>query len=149
MVDREPMRLSFHLPWPPSINRYWRSPRSGRLAGRVLLSKDGRAYRALVGLEILRQRVTRFKLTGRLGITVLACPPDRRVRDLDNLWKGCLDAIAAAGVVSNDGDFDDLRILRGPIVPDGLLHVEIVELRPDNGFGSTASLGSHLVTPRS
>lgn len=67
-------------------------------------------------------------MRGRLAINVMACPPDRRVRDLDNLWKGFLDALMHAGVINDDGDFDDMRIYRGPIVTDGLLHVEIIEL---------------------
>jgi crossover junction endodeoxyribonuclease RusA len=129
-----PMRIALRLPWPPSVNSYWRSLRTGPLAGRVLISRGGRDYRVAVGHEVLRQRIARHQLTGRLGINVMACPPDRRIRDLDNLWKGFLDALTCAGVISDDGDFDDMRIYRGPVVTDGLLHIEIVELP---GLGDT------------
>jgi len=127
-VQAGPMRVAFRLPWPPTVNTYWRSLRSGPLAGRVVLSKDARAYRARVGVEVLRQRVERRLVAGRLSISVMACPPDRRIRDLDNLWKSFLDALVHAGVIRDDGDFDDMRIWRGPVVTDGLLHVEICEL---------------------
>jgi len=117
--------IAFRLPWPPSVNGYWRSLREGPLAGRVLLSKRGREYRAMVGVEVMRQRVPRHELKGRLGMVVMARPPDRRVRDLDNLWKGLLDSLVHAGVVEDDGAFDDLRIYRGPVTPGGLLEVEL------------------------
>lgn len=121
-------RVGFRLPWPPTVNTYWRSMMAGPLAGRVLISRRGRAYRREVGIEVMRQCVPREALLGRLGIVVMACPPDRRVRDLDNLWKGMLDALVTAGVIGDDGDFDDLRIHRGPVVTDGMLHVEIWQL---------------------
>lgn len=32
------------LPFPPSVNTYWRAPNKGPLAGRHLISADGRNY---------------------------------------------------------------------------------------------------------
>ncbi len=127
-VQAAPMRIAFRVPYPPSANGYWRSPNKGPLAGRVLISEEGRAYRRQLGVEIVRQRVPRFQLSGRLAISVMACCPDRRTRDLSNLWKGFLDALTHAGVIRDDGDFDDERIYRGPVVIDGVLYVEILEL---------------------
>ena len=38
--------LQLTLPWPPSVNRYWRSVPMGRGRGvRVLISREGRAFR--------------------------------------------------------------------------------------------------------
>lgn len=122
------MRIAFRLAWPPSVNTYWRSPNSGPLAGRVLISRAGREYRRQVEIDVLRQRVPRHALIGKMSITVMACPPDRRLRDLSNLWKGLEDSLQHAGVIRDDGDFDDMRIWRGPIVTGGLVHVDIAEL---------------------
>jgi len=41
-------------------------------------------------------------VTGRLEVRVVAFPPDKRVRDLDNLEKALWDALAHAGVFKND-----------------------------------------------
>ena len=76
------------LPWPPSVNRIWRS-----VGGRVLLSADGRAYRQIVAAAVLEQHGPADPLTGRLSMTLRAYPPDRRRRDVDNLAKLVLDAL--------------------------------------------------------
>jgi len=55
------------LPWPPSVNRYWRSVPMGRGRGvRVLISREGRAFRWDAVARIARAKA--FALT--LSITV-------------------------------------------------------------------------------
>ena len=71
------MRVDLRLPWPPSVNRYWRHPSRGPLAGRHLISAEGREYRDEVQLLVLQQRAV-HGLEGELRLTVLAHPPDRR-----------------------------------------------------------------------
>lgn len=116
------------LRWPPSVNTYWRSVMSGPLAGRVLLSEKGRAYRKHVEFAVLQQRIPRGLLTGKLAVWVHAMPPDRRARDLDNLLKGVLDGLHHAGVIRDDCDIDDLRISRFAIRPGGELQIQISEI---------------------
>lgn len=102
------------LPYPPSVNRYWRSPNKGRLAGRTLISEEGRAYRA-AALEALACTDLGPALTGRLRVEIVATMPDRRRRDLDNLLKPLLDALTHASVWLDDEQIDDLRITRGGV----------------------------------
>lgn len=127
-----PMRVSFRLPWPPSANHCFVERVAKSKSGKMIVMKhpssETMAYRKEVGIEVLRQAVPRYQLVGKMSINVMACPPDWRTRDLSNLWKQLEDALMCAAVVCDDGDFDDLRIYRGPIVTDGMLHVEIVEL---------------------
>lgn len=40
------MKYIFNLSWPPSVNKYWRHPTKGKLAGRHLISEEGRRYRS-------------------------------------------------------------------------------------------------------
>ena len=113
------------LPYPPSINTYWRT-----VAGRTMTSKAGRDYRKAVIGECLPERVRNHgkPLTGRLHATITAYPPDRRRRDLDNLPKAILDALAHAGIYVDDSQIDRLLIVRGAIQQAGRVHVEIVEV---------------------
>jgi crossover junction endodeoxyribonuclease RusA len=116
------------LPWPPSVNRYWRSPNKGRLAGRTLLSAEARAYREAAAFAILRGEGTCVRtFTTRLAVSIVACPPDRRKRDLDNLLKPLLDALAHNLVIEDDSLIDDLRIRRGDIVADGRVFVTVTK----------------------
>lgn len=94
------------LPWPPSVNRIWR-----QYQGRVLLSREGRAYRqAVLGewLQAQQQGMGRQ----RLRLVIDAHMPDARRRDIDNLGKAVLDAMQAARVFEDDSQIDDLRIRR-------------------------------------
>jgi crossover junction endodeoxyribonuclease RusA len=121
--------VTFTLPWCPSVNRMWRTPHSGPLAGRTMLSREGRDYRKSCANAVLAQRVAPHVLLGKLAVHIIACPPDRRRFDLDNRLKACLDGIQNCGVIADDADIDDLHIVRGPIVRGrGGLHIEIREL---------------------
>ena len=112
--------MTFDLPFPPSVNTYWRS--IGR--GRVILSEKGREYRKACLLWLSRQGVPR--IDGRLAVTLSVFPPDARRRDLDNLPKGLLDALTHAQVIVDDELIDDLRITRGPKQKGGLVQVTIL-----------------------
>lgn len=115
--------LTVELPWPPSMNHYWRS-----VPGRgVLVSAEGRLYRQAVCAQVLIQRAAK-KLAGRLEVAIYAFPPDRRRRDLDNLLKSCLDALTHAGVWLDDQQIDVLSIRRGSASKGGCVTVEVKEI---------------------
>lgn len=106
--------LKLYLPWPPTVNTYWRSVTKGRLAGRVLISEKGRAYRKAVSDQVVMDRAASFGAQ-RVAVDIEACPPDRRQRDLDNLPKAVLDALTHAGLWVDDSQIDDLRIWLSPV----------------------------------
>ncbi|WP_413730822.1 RusA family crossover junction endodeoxyribonuclease [Sodalis sp. RH22] len=110
------------LPYPPTVNTYWRHAR-----GRNYISEKGTRYRAEVIAIILRERLD-IKLTSRLKVKLLASVPDRRIRDIDNLFKAPLDALVHGGMINDDGQIDDLRIIRGERVKGGALEIVITEL---------------------
>jgi len=112
--------IRIELPWPPSINHYWRNFR-----GRTVISADGRAYRQTVSYRILEQGIPRNKLNCRLAVRIDAYPPDKRRRDLDNIQKALLDAIVAAEVIEDDSLIDALSILRHEAIGEGKVIVRI------------------------
>jgi len=119
----------FELPWPPSINHYYR-----RVGFRTLISREGRRYRREVVARLAARRTRPMR--GRLKVVVHVFPPDRRRRDLDNLSKALWDALEHAGVFVDDSQIDDLRIRRGPVVPGGKVLVFITE-EPCAGASTT------------
>lgn len=116
------MRLA--LPWPPSINHYYRP---GERPGTHYLTREARAYRTAVGLIVGSERA-RARLSGRLHMRVVAKPPDRRERDLDNLLKAVQDSLQHADVYLRDSQIDKLEVLRGPVMRGGQVVVEITEM---------------------
>lgn len=114
--------MELTLPYPPSVNTYWRHPTTGKLAGRHLISEKGRQYRAEVCRSV---RNAAKALSCRLSVTIECFPPDRRRRDLDNVAKGLLDALSHAGVWHDDEQIDDLRIVRREVTKGGAVRVRI------------------------
>lgn len=91
------------LPWPPSVNTYWRHPTKGKLAGRHLISAEGRSYRKAVIAAVLEQFKTfPNPMLEDLSVYISVCPPDKRKRDLDNLLKSIFDSLTHAGVWRDD-----------------------------------------------
>jgi crossover junction endodeoxyribonuclease RusA len=132
----EPGSISFRLPYPPSVNNYWRSTiirAANSPAGRIMVftSEQGKRYRAnlVQMIEQLGQHGTTSLFPGaRVGVEIRVCPPDRRDRDLDNILKSLLDALTHAGVYVDDALIDELIVRRGPVVPDGRVDVRVYAL---------------------
>jgi len=106
-----PQALTLVLPYPPSVNTYWRHLSKGPLAGRTLISEAGRKYRKVIGEILLVERVNKAP-EGNLAVTIEARMPDKRKRDLDNIPKAVLDAFTAAQFWIDDSLIDDLRVWR-------------------------------------
>ena len=107
--------ISIRLPWPPTVNTMWRTITKGRLAGRTLLSEQGREFRRQANLQVMAQRIPVHTLRGKLAVEIRTHAGDRRARDLDNLLKAPLDALKHAGVIDDDQHIDDLHIVRGDL----------------------------------
>jgi len=112
------MNLSFELPFPPSVNTYYRSSFRSRS---VYLSKKGREFHqlALVGLMELSDAGTSDTLlpsfpTERLRIHIELIPGDRRSFDIDNRVKAILDVLEGHLFV-NDSQIDELEVIRKPM----------------------------------
>ena len=109
------------LPWPPSVNHYWR-----RVGPRTLISREGRTFRKRVCALLAGGGGPRKPpASGRVALAMDAFPPDRRRRDLDNLLKGTLDALEHARVYRDDGQIDLLIVRRMPVVKGGRLEVRV------------------------
>lgn len=113
------------LPYPPSINHYWR-----RVGPRTLISREGRTFRrnvcALLGGG--GPPIRKPPAGGRIALCMDAFPPDRRRRDLDNLIKATADALQHAGVYEDDSLIDLLLVRRRHAVACGRLDVQVVAL---------------------
>ena len=111
------------LPWPATVNKYWRI-----WQGRVLISTQGREYRKTVQAKVFADfegQLPRWE--HRLSVEILAYPPDRRQRDLDNLLKSTLDSLQHAGVYQDDSQIDEMTIFRRTVQKSGAIVVSVRE----------------------
>ena len=120
--------LILTLPWVLSLNGFY------RVVGRSLkISKEGRANRKLIVASTLDQLGGKPEpLAGDLAVNVRIHPPDRRRRDIDNIFKGLLDSLTHAGVWEDDSQIKHLEADMLEIVKKGQVIVEINELWSNN-----------------
>ncbi len=114
--------VELELPWPPSLNHYYR-----HVGPRVLISRDGRKYREIVA-GIVRQSGAKM-LEGPIAMYGVFYPPDRRRRDLDNVGgKVLIDSLQGAGLFQDDCQIKKINLeMREPMPPKGLACIRIEE----------------------
>ncbi|UYV13769.1 MAG: RusA family crossover junction endodeoxyribonuclease [Phycisphaera sp.] len=100
-------RICLLLRWPPTVNHYYVN--TGR--GSKALSANVVAFRAHVQGAVLEQEPGFEPLEGPLNFRAALWPPDRRRRDMDNLWKGTWDALKHARVIEDDQQFKRKAVL--------------------------------------
>jgi|SRR5210317_268056 len=114
-----------YLPWPPSVNNYYKTGRHGQR----YLHHSVRDFRAAVA-ECLSEQCPGLTLDDRLFVEVYLHPPTRRACDIDNYMKGLLDALTEGGLWEDDKLIDQLHIYRGEIVKGGSVKIEVSEAGP-------------------
>lgn len=100
---RKPVEVRVVLPWPPSVNGYWRAVGKivrRRVAVSQVISEKGREYRAAAIGAVLEQGSPRVE--GAVRVKEYFYPPTRRKYDLDNFRKASRDALVHAGVIQDD-----------------------------------------------
>ena len=117
--------MDIRLPFPPSVNGYWRAFKRGNICTQII-SKKGREYRAAVEDKMFDYDYKTYYCKLKVEITLY--PPDKRKRDLDNYTKATLDALTHAGVWDDDSQIDHLTIKRGIIVKPGFVDIKIKQL---------------------
>jgi len=123
--------IVLELPYPPSLNHYYR-----RVGPRTLISREGRTYRERVCAIVAASGVPAF--TGPVEVKVELYPPDRRKRDVDNALKSLLDALEKGGAYRNDSQIVTLVARKRPPVKGGRAIVRIEPAGRSLGEGGEA-----------
>lgn len=119
------------LPFPPSVNTYWRAPNKGPLKGRHLISAAGRKYQSEACAAIIEQLRRLPKPSSEpASVEVILYPTDVRRRDIDNYNKALFDALTHAGVWEDDSQVKRLLVEWGPVVKGGRVEITITRFEP-------------------
>ena len=103
------------LPYPPTANNLFapmlkRSKRTGRTVMTKRKTEEAKTYTEEVWYHVRIQRGHR-QFAGPVVMMICATPPDSRRRDAMNLEKAVTDSIVAAGVMLDDSQVRDCRIV--------------------------------------
>jgi len=129
----ETITQDFELPWPPSVNHYYR-----HVGSRVLISRDGRLYRERIVNKLKSENISTF--SGPVELFIELYPPDNRRRDVDNSLKCLLDTFTHGGLYRDDSQIYKLTVIkREPMPPDGMAYVRIQQWKEDKTTGNDAA----------
>jgi crossover junction endodeoxyribonuclease RusA len=127
-------RLEVRLPWPPSVNHYWKAHGSRRF-----ISKAARTW---LDEAILLLRAPGVRFERPVKVSLLLSPPDRRKRDGDNLEKAIMDALVKAGVIRDDSLWHVPRSCRELVGEyEGYVLLVVEEMSRDKSTFISARLG--------
>lgn len=113
------------LPFPPSVNGYWRSTKKV-----VLISARGRIFRsnALAAIyQQLRSRPT--ALLTELDVHLILYPPNSAKRDLDNFQKALFDGLTHAGIWKDDSQVKRMTVEWGEVTKGGKAEITITDFK--------------------
>jgi crossover junction endodeoxyribonuclease RusA len=116
------MSATLYLPYPPSVNTYWRA--NGK---RRFISKAGVEFKQAVADYVISNSVPKFG-DSRLRLDIIIQPRSRRAFDLDNTCKAIFDSMMDAGVYEDDSQIDEFTIRRGVATKNGGCIVVIEEI---------------------
>ncbi len=118
--------LTLTLPWPPSVNLYWRR---GLIKGTnkpiTYKTRDAKKYCESVGWICKTAR--KFSAEAEVIMDITLHPPTAQRRDADNFNKGVWDSLVEAGVLVDDCQVQSFRVTKGAVQPGGCVIVKIWE----------------------
>lgn len=118
--------MKLTLPFPPSVNGYWRATSTG-----MKISASGRSFRINAFAAVMEQlKRAPQPITVNVEVNVLLFPPDKRHRDLDNYLKALFDSLTHAGVWGDDKQIKRFAVEWGPVTKGGKSEVVISEFQP-------------------
>jgi len=117
------MNYKFTMPWPPSINGYWRTFRN-----RQIISKRGREYRKAAIDHLHELGLFGENISQRLSVSLVLNPPTLRKYDVDNFNKALFDALSHGGFWIDDELIDRLTVTKGEKTKGGNVELSIIVL---------------------
>lgn len=115
------MKIELELPVPISENQYRRTVKG---MGFPIISAAGRKYKENLKMMVRQRGINMIR--GDVSVTVVYYPPDRRRRDIDNIFKCLFDAITEAKLIEDDSCIRRLTAEKmDPVAPAGLVWLRI------------------------
>ncbi|MTC46762.1 RusA family crossover junction endodeoxyribonuclease [Providencia sp. wls1922] len=116
--------ITFILPFPPSVNTYWR-----HVGKRHLISENGRKFRANAIAAVYEQlRKRPMAITDDVTVIVKMYPPTNHRRDIDNYLKAPFDALTHANVWKDDEQVKRVDMQWCEVVKGGRFEIQIIPI---------------------
>lgn len=124
--------LKIVLPFPPSVNAYWKQitlkTRGGKTYRSTGLTKKARLFRTAAIIAIKKQHPGHAIIDYHVKVRIRLYPPTLRKFDVDNFNKGILDALTHAKIWVDDELVYDLHIIKDEKIKGGKAVVDVIRL---------------------
>lgn len=112
-------KITVQLPYPncASVNSVWKRGRKGMYLNPKTLAYRKAVYAAVYNIESFNDESLYFDIK--------MYPPDKRIRDIDNILKPIFDSLQCAQIINSDYQIRKLRIERFDPIKDGLIELTI------------------------
>lgn len=104
---------------PPSVNHYWIKGRN---------NTNRLSQRALHFIEVLKRFIPAIHYQGQVKVIIEYSPPDNKIRDIDNILKPCLDALAKGQLIEDDSQVYQLSVKKMPVIKGGKLFIQVEKI---------------------
>lgn len=135
-----PKRVEFMLPWPPSVNNYYKDLYCKKRKIKIASyhNRDKKKNKALKphavkffrdACYLIKQQCgCTTKFLGKVKVDYLMCPPDHRKHDTGNLRKALDDSLWKSGLIKDDND--GIKFSEEKIAPEypGWVRVTVEEI---------------------
>ncbi len=121
--------VRLELPYPPSVNTYWRA--NGH---RRFISPAGVKFTNEVSQIVQEVNPRRFG-DKQVAVSIVIHPRSKRKFDLDNTLKAILDALMKANVYNDDSQIERIEIKRGEAVKGGMAVIHLYDFIGENKYG--------------
>jgi Holliday junction resolvase RusA-like endonuclease len=120
--------LILELPYPPSLNSYYR-----HVGNKVLISKAGREYRERIKAIVSFDGIKGFDKVD-LQVIITFYPPDNRRRDIDNTLKCLFDTLTHSQIWNDDSQVKRLFVEKKEPLENGQVILKIMEYQKNDFF---------------
>lgn len=118
--------IKLELPFPPSVNSYWRYTSVGNKKGRHIISPAGQKFKSMACTMIAKQLMKKpVTITADVEVNIVFHKPDKKIRDLDNLVKALFDVITQMGIWKDDSLVSKMTVQWGENIKGGKTVIEI------------------------
>lgn len=115
---------NFDMPWPPSVNGYWKPVKTPKMAI-LTMSKQGKGYREDAIAHLRDLGLKDLNITQPVSVALRLHPPKNFIYDIDNYCKGLFDSLTHGNFWKDDTLVQEMYVVKGEKATPGRIELTV------------------------